>query len=635
MVASPVAEILAASRIDADEMINTMNADEFSKLAIGDVADALRFVPGVNVVEGQFAVIRGLEDRYSSTLYNFAPVPSPDPDRQSVQLDLFPSDIVSNLVVAKTFGPDLPSNSSGGSINVITHEYPEEFELKFSWGRRIQRQCLGEVPGVRGRVSRSARRRTAGARSRATTAPRSAAAASCSTASSASRGSSTTRSTTRPGKASWRRSSRRRCLNTRSQPCQEGDEVRRSGDLALGELSLSNGKYQLTESDRDEQFMAYGGLGFDLDEAGYHKIDLSTFYTHFDNELVQLEENGYLPNFDYSVLAQKQAAGDEILRPGLQRLRHVQFCAEDGAPDGQRRRRAWARSGIPPSPRASRSTRSATSPSTRSTGTTRWKRSRACASSGPRTTRRPRRARRRSARSYFFEPDDASQVPTEFPVSAEDARARTVRRGQRLPEQHERHLRKTRTSAVSARHYTRDITDALTIEVSTGGWWERATRDVDSTFLESPTIGGNSQFAILADTAEELGKIDLRRAGLTERRRTRGRPVSVTRETTNQSEREIEAWDFGTKATLWNDIDLLSGFRYEKIHITSNNGPFTGEDRFGAPAAFPETYLFFDRLDNPARGEVSRPSCPDGHDLQRRAARHRRSDRSRDRAAST
>jgi 5-hydroxyisourate hydrolase-like protein (transthyretin family) len=92
VIASPVAEILAASRLDSDQLLNTLSAEDFSKLAISDVADALKFVPGVNVVEGQFAVIRGLEDRYSSTLYNGAVVPSPDPDRQSVQLDLFPSD---------------------------------------------------------------------------------------------------------------------------------------------------------------------------------------------------------------------------------------------------------------------------------------------------------------------------------------------------------------------------------------------------------------------------------------------------------------------------------------------------------------------------------------------------------------
>ena len=94
VLAPPGGEIMAASRMEADELINTLSADDFAKFSASDVADALKFVPGVNVVEGQFAIIRGLEDRYNSTLYNSAPVPSPDPDSQSVQLDLFPSDVV-------------------------------------------------------------------------------------------------------------------------------------------------------------------------------------------------------------------------------------------------------------------------------------------------------------------------------------------------------------------------------------------------------------------------------------------------------------------------------------------------------------------------------------------------------------
>ena len=66
-----------------------------TRIALDGVGgQGVRVIAGVNVVEGQFAIIRGLEDRYSSTLLNGAPVPSPDPERQSVQLDLFPSEIV-------------------------------------------------------------------------------------------------------------------------------------------------------------------------------------------------------------------------------------------------------------------------------------------------------------------------------------------------------------------------------------------------------------------------------------------------------------------------------------------------------------------------------------------------------------
>ena len=66
-------------RLESDQQLNLLSAEDFSKFAASDVADALKRVAGVNVVEGQFAVIRGLEDRYSSTLYNGAPVPSPGP----------------------------------------------------------------------------------------------------------------------------------------------------------------------------------------------------------------------------------------------------------------------------------------------------------------------------------------------------------------------------------------------------------------------------------------------------------------------------------------------------------------------------------------------------------------------------
>src|SRR5262245_2329569 len=122
------------TRTEADQIVNLLSAEEIAKFAAGDVAEALPRVAGINIVEGQFAIIRGLEDRYSSTLYNGAPVPSPDPDKQSVQLDLFPSDIVTSLVVSKSFAPESPSNSSGGSIDILTHDYPSDLEAKVSLG---------------------------------------------------------------------------------------------------------------------------------------------------------------------------------------------------------------------------------------------------------------------------------------------------------------------------------------------------------------------------------------------------------------------------------------------------------------------------------------------------------------------
>ena len=308
VVASPVAEILSASRLDSDQLLNTLSAEDFSKLAASDVADALKFVPGVNVVEGQFAVIRGLEDRYSSTLFNSAPVPSPDPNRQSVQLDLFPSDVVSDLAVAKTFGPELPSNSSGGSINILTGQYPEEFEFKLgagtgfnsnAWGNFLQFQdgsAVGNETDGHDTLEQDYAASLGG------------------------RGALWEREIRFKAAVGWEtdyatREGYQETLEpalavTRQFP--KPPIVVESGGLALGELGLSGGRFDLTESDYEDQLTGYAGLGFDLDEAGNHKLDSSFFYTSKHGEAVIATDNGYLPGFDYSALAAKQANGQEI-----------------------------------------------------------------------------------------------------------------------------------------------------------------------------------------------------------------------------------------------------------------------------------------------------------------------------------
>lgn len=121
-------------RKDAVNMVDLFSASDFAKFAASDVGEAIQRIPGVTVEGGKFAVIRGLNERYSSTLLNGAPVPSPDPDRQSVPLDLFPSEIVSNLVVSKTFSPYHPGNSAAGSLDILTNTFPEEFTVKFAVG---------------------------------------------------------------------------------------------------------------------------------------------------------------------------------------------------------------------------------------------------------------------------------------------------------------------------------------------------------------------------------------------------------------------------------------------------------------------------------------------------------------------
>jgi len=122
-------------------------------------------------------------------------------------------------------------------------------------------------------------------------------------------------------------------------------------------------------------------------------------------------------------------------------------------------------------------------------------------------------------------------------------------------------------------------------------------------------VGGGSQFAIFADTREELGdKI----FGTALSRQPDG-TLSGLLSTKNRSKREIQAWNLGGKATLWEWLDVLAGVRLENILIESKNDPFTPGTSFDqTPLIFPSKYLLFDRIDNRVReGFVRKPPFND------------------------
>lgn len=114
--------------------LDFLSSKDFDRFIGSDVADFVSRLAGVNVVEGKFAVVRGLGDRYNSTTLNGLPVPSSDPVRQGVQLDLFPTSAVETIISSKTFLPHLPATSSGAAFDLITNSYPDNWEFSLSAG---------------------------------------------------------------------------------------------------------------------------------------------------------------------------------------------------------------------------------------------------------------------------------------------------------------------------------------------------------------------------------------------------------------------------------------------------------------------------------------------------------------------
>jgi outer membrane receptor protein involved in Fe transport len=118
------------------EVANFLSAADLARTGDDNAAAALTRLTGLSVVGGRFVYVRGLGDRYSSALLNGSPLPSPEPLRRQVPLDLFPSNILDGATVQKTFSPNYPGEFGGGIIDLRTLKSPREpfFTVKLSTG---------------------------------------------------------------------------------------------------------------------------------------------------------------------------------------------------------------------------------------------------------------------------------------------------------------------------------------------------------------------------------------------------------------------------------------------------------------------------------------------------------------------
>ncbi len=113
-------------------VMEVIGAKEIAKRGDGDAASAAKRVTGLTIEGGKYVYVRGLSDRYSKTTLNSAEIPGLDPNRNAVQLNLFPTNMIENITVIKSFTPDLPGSFTGGLVNIETKDFPEQFTFQFS-----------------------------------------------------------------------------------------------------------------------------------------------------------------------------------------------------------------------------------------------------------------------------------------------------------------------------------------------------------------------------------------------------------------------------------------------------------------------------------------------------------------------
>lgn len=115
-------------------LLDGLSLESIKKTGASNIAAAVKNVPGVSIQGGKFVYVRGLGDRYTKSTLNGMDIPGLDPDRNTLQLDLFPTKILENIVVVKSATADQPADFTGGVIDIVTRSIPSSAEYSVNLG---------------------------------------------------------------------------------------------------------------------------------------------------------------------------------------------------------------------------------------------------------------------------------------------------------------------------------------------------------------------------------------------------------------------------------------------------------------------------------------------------------------------
>ncbi|MFQ5536282.1 MAG: TonB-dependent receptor domain-containing protein [Gemmatimonadota bacterium] len=133
---------------------DAIGSDQIARTPDSDAGAALKRVPGISVVDGKYAYVRGLGERYSSTTLNGSPLASPVPDKKAIPLDVIPAGLLQSIVTSKSYSPEQPGDYAGGLVQLRTKSFPANrlvgFSLSGSWNSAASfKEGIGYNGGAR------------------------------------------------------------------------------------------------------------------------------------------------------------------------------------------------------------------------------------------------------------------------------------------------------------------------------------------------------------------------------------------------------------------------------------------------------------------------------------------------------
>lgn len=131
--ATQEAQLLERRRAGA--VMDNIGSEQMAANNDSDAASAVERVTGLSVVDSSYVFVRGLGARYSNSTLNGTTLPTTEPDKRVVPLDLFPTGMVDSVQVIKSYLPDRPGEFSGGLVQIESLAFPDEQTLGFSVGQ--------------------------------------------------------------------------------------------------------------------------------------------------------------------------------------------------------------------------------------------------------------------------------------------------------------------------------------------------------------------------------------------------------------------------------------------------------------------------------------------------------------------
>jgi hypothetical protein len=103
-----------------------ISSETIKKTPDRNTSDVIKRISGATIQDNKFAIIRGMSDRYNAAYINGAPLPSSESDKKAFSFDIFPANLLDNIVILKTATPDMPGDFAGGVIQINTKSIPEK-----------------------------------------------------------------------------------------------------------------------------------------------------------------------------------------------------------------------------------------------------------------------------------------------------------------------------------------------------------------------------------------------------------------------------------------------------------------------------------------------------------------------------